>query len=96
MGRQEKIFASSSRKQVKKPHKKKDYLKMIPYTWKLIRIRINENEIFEDMEIGIVVSFGFLDTLVVCSETQLNKYKRFSSIFYALLFLLSFLSPLKP
>jgi hypothetical protein len=41
--------------------------------------------------IGIVVSFGFLDTLVVCSETQLNKYKRFSSIFYALLFLLSFL-----
>tara|TARA_B100000963_G_scaffold149898_1_gene130664 strand:- start:381 stop:1328 length:948 start_codon:yes stop_codon:yes gene_type:complete len=29
--------------------KKKDYLKLIPYTWKLINIRINENKLFEDL-----------------------------------------------
>ncbi len=29
---------------------KKKYLKMIPYTWELIRMRINENEIFKDLK----------------------------------------------
>ncbi len=29
---------------------KKDYLKMIPYAWKLINLRINENKIFEDLK----------------------------------------------
>ena len=29
---------------------KKNYLKMIPYTWELIRMRINENEIFYDLK----------------------------------------------
>ena len=29
---------------------KKSYLKMIPYTWKLISIRINENKIFKDLK----------------------------------------------
>mgnify|MGYP001270562606 CR=1 FL=1 len=30
--------------------KKKDYLKLIPYAWKLIDIKINENEIFKDLK----------------------------------------------
>ena len=30
--------------------KKKDYLKLIPYAWKLINLRINENEIFKDLK----------------------------------------------
>ena len=29
---------------------KKNYLKMIPYTWKLINMRINENKLFEDLK----------------------------------------------
>ena len=29
---------------------KKSYLKMIPYTWKLINIRINDNKIFKDLK----------------------------------------------
>ena len=29
---------------------KKNYLKLIPYTWQLIRMRINENEIFRELE----------------------------------------------
>jgi len=29
---------------------KKNYLKLIPYTWKLINLRINENEIFYDLK----------------------------------------------
>ena len=30
--------------------KKKGYLKLIPYAWKLIHIKINENEIFKDLK----------------------------------------------
>ena len=30
--------------------KKKDYLKLIPYAWELISLRINENEIFLDLK----------------------------------------------
>ena len=30
--------------------KKKDYLKLIPYAWKLINLRIHENEIFNDLK----------------------------------------------
>ena len=29
---------------------KKKYLKLIPYTWKLIGMRINENIIFQDLK----------------------------------------------
>ena len=29
---------------------KKNYLKLIPYTWKLINLRINENKIFYDLK----------------------------------------------
>ena len=29
---------------------KKDYLKLIPYTWKLIGLRINENKIFHELK----------------------------------------------
>ena len=29
---------------------KKNYLKLIPYAWSLINIRINENRIFEDLK----------------------------------------------
>ena len=29
---------------------KKNYLKMIPYTWELINLRINENDIFLDLK----------------------------------------------
>ena len=29
---------------------KKHYLKLIPYAWSLINIRINENKIFEDLK----------------------------------------------
>ena len=29
---------------------KKSYLKLIPYTWKLIGMRINENEVFKDLK----------------------------------------------
>ena len=29
---------------------KKTYLKLIPYAWKLINLRINENEIFKDLK----------------------------------------------
>ena len=29
---------------------KKNYLKLIPYTWKLISIRIDENEVFKDLK----------------------------------------------
>ena len=30
--------------------RKKNYLKMIPYTWKLIKMRINENKEFKDLK----------------------------------------------
>ena len=30
--------------------RKKSYLKFIPYTWKLIGMRINENEVFTDLK----------------------------------------------
>ena len=30
---------------------KKSYLRLIPYTWKLISLRINENEVFHDLKI---------------------------------------------
>ena len=29
---------------------KKNYLKLIPYTWTLIGIRINENKVFKDLK----------------------------------------------
>ena len=29
---------------------KKNYLKLIPYTWKLIRMRIDENKDFRDLK----------------------------------------------
>ena len=29
---------------------KKRYLKLIPYTWELIRLRINENKVFKDLK----------------------------------------------
>ena len=29
---------------------KKDYLKLIPYTWELIDLRVNENKIFDDLK----------------------------------------------
>ena len=29
---------------------KKSYLKLIPYAWKLINLRINENNIFHDLK----------------------------------------------
>ena len=29
---------------------KKNYLKLIPYAWKLIDMRINENEVFKDLK----------------------------------------------
>jgi len=29
---------------------KKNYLKLIPYTWKLISLRINENKVFHDLK----------------------------------------------
>ena len=29
---------------------KKSYLKLIPYTWKLIGMRINENNTFQDLK----------------------------------------------
>ena len=36
---------------------KKDYLKLIPYTWKLISIRINENEVFKDLKKLLIQKF---------------------------------------
>ena len=30
--------------------KKKNYLKLIPYAWKLVKLRINEDEIFYDLK----------------------------------------------
>ena len=30
--------------------KKKNYLKLIPYTWDLISLRINQNEIFSNLK----------------------------------------------
>ena len=30
--------------------RKDNYLKLIPYTWKLINMRINENKIFHDLK----------------------------------------------
>ena len=29
---------------------KKDYIKLIPYAWKLINMRINENKVFWDLK----------------------------------------------
>ena len=36
---------------------KKDYLKLIPYAWKLISIRINENEVFKDLKKLLIQKF---------------------------------------
>ena len=30
--------------------RKNNYLKLIPYTWKLINMRINENKTFQDLK----------------------------------------------
>ena len=30
--------------------KKKNYLKMIPYAWELIKLRINEDKAFDDLK----------------------------------------------
>ena len=37
--------------------KKKDYLKLIPYAWKLINLRINENKIFIDLKKLLIQNF---------------------------------------
>ena len=36
---------------------KKNYLKLIPYAWKLINMRINENEIFRDLRVLLMQNF---------------------------------------
>ena len=36
---------------------KKSYLKLIPYTWTLINMRINENKIFKDLKNLLVQNF---------------------------------------
>jgi len=36
---------------------KKSYLKLIPYTWALINMRINENKIFKDLKNLLVQNF---------------------------------------
>ena len=36
---------------------KKKYLKLIPYTWRLIELRINENKIFDDLKILLNQNF---------------------------------------
>jgi len=36
---------------------KKSYLRLIPYTWKLISLRINENEVFHDLKILLYKNF---------------------------------------
>ena len=36
---------------------KKDYLKLIPYAWKLISIRINENQVFKDLKNLLIQKF---------------------------------------
>jgi aminoglycoside/choline kinase family phosphotransferase len=36
---------------------KKKYLKLIPYTWALINMRINENKIFKDLKNLLVQNF---------------------------------------
>ena len=37
--------------------KKKKYLKLIPYAWKLINLRINQNEIFDDLKKILITNF---------------------------------------
>ena len=37
--------------------KKKRYLKLIPYAWKLISMRLMENKIFDDLEILLNENF---------------------------------------
>ena len=37
--------------------KKKNYLKLIPYTWTLINLRINENKIFIDLKKLLIQNF---------------------------------------
>jgi hypothetical protein len=37
--------------------KKKKYLKLIPYTWALINLRINENKIFIDLKNLLIKNF---------------------------------------
>ena len=36
---------------------KKNYLRLIPYTWKLIDLRINENAIFHDLKDLLIQNF---------------------------------------
>ena len=36
---------------------KKKYLRLIPYTWRLIELRINENEVFDDLKILLNQNF---------------------------------------
>ena len=36
---------------------KKNYLRLIPYTWKLINLRINENAIFHDLKDLLIQNF---------------------------------------
>ena len=36
---------------------KKKYLKLIPYTWRLIELRINENKVFDDLKILLNQNF---------------------------------------
>ena len=37
--------------------KKKNYLKLIPYAWELVRLRINEDEMFEDLKELLINNF---------------------------------------
>ena len=36
---------------------KKKYLRLIPYTWRLIELRINENKVFDDLKILLNQNF---------------------------------------
>ena len=38
--------------------KKKIYLKLIPYTWKLIELRIKNNEIFHELKKTLDLNFS--------------------------------------
>ena len=37
---------------------KKNYLKLIPHAWYLIRVRINNNEVFKDLKYLLNENFG--------------------------------------
>ena len=60
--------------------KKRKYLKLIPYAWELIELRINNNKIFKDLKIILDFHFSKKNSQQIDLEATINHTKNYAKI----------------